>query len=66
MASNINATDPYANPFEWSNAYPHEAPEDRLFGLLPCPWQCEQGLLPLVGGDYIACPSCGSDPEHLS
>jgi hypothetical protein len=53
--------DPYSNPFKWSNAYPHEAPEDRLFGLLPCPWQCEQGWLPLLDGGYIACPSCDSE-----
>ena len=61
MELTILADDPYSNPFEWSNAYPHEAPEDRLFGLLPCPWQCEQGLLPLLDGGYIACPSCGSE-----
>jgi hypothetical protein len=59
MASNINATDSYTNPFEWSGAYPHEAPEDCLFGLLPCPWQCEYGgWLPLVNGGLISCPSC--------
>jgi hypothetical protein len=51
--------DPYPLPFEWDDtAMPAEAPEDRLFGLLPCPMQCEQGWLPLTTGDYTNCPSC--------
>lgn len=51
--------DPYQSPFEWSDALELEAPEDRLFNLLPCGFQCEyDGWLPLLSGAMIACPSC--------
>lgn len=54
-------SDPYPTPFEWSDAMEAEAPEERLFNLLPCEFQCEYGgWLPLPNGTAIACPSCQS------
>jgi len=55
--------DPYGD-FPWADDYAHEAPEDRLYGLLPCPYQCEwDGWLPLLDGTMIACPSCQQGAE---
>lgn len=47
-------TDPYPLPFEWSNDF--EMLFVDVLGLLPC--MCEQGWLPELNGDFIACPTC--------
>lgn len=49
--------DPYPIPFEWSAEF--AAPIPMLYGLLPCPMQCEQGWFMLSDGSQIACPGCG-------
>lgn len=57
--------DPYETPFAWSDQMRAECGEDRLFGLLPCPWQCEAGgWLPTVEGEWVACPSCQKEINH--
>lgn len=59
------ADDPYPLPFDWANTMPAECEEERLYGLLPCPWQCEQKWLPLVDGTMVACPSCQGETHEL-
>jgi hypothetical protein len=57
-ASN-STQDPWPLPFEWDDAnMPAECDEHRLYGLLPCGFQCEAAWLPLGDGAMIACPSC--------
>jgi hypothetical protein len=53
-------TDPYPNPFNWSPALELECAEERLYNLLPCNFQCEQGWLPLLNGEFTACWECQS------
>jgi hypothetical protein len=53
--------DPYPNPFDWANTLAPEAPEHRLYGLLPCGFQCESGWVVQIDGTVIACPECGRD-----
>jgi hypothetical protein len=62
VATDDNLRDPYG-PFSWADTLEAEAPEHRLFNLLPCPWQCEQSWLPLIDGTMIACPSCNGDND---
>jgi hypothetical protein len=60
MQTEYHVDDPWAVSFE--SPLPLEAPEDALFGLLPC--LCESGWLPLDDGGYIACPECQPGHEH--
>jgi hypothetical protein len=55
-----NLQDPYELPFNWATTLTPECAEERLFNLLPCEWQCEQGWMPLLDGAMVACPSCDS------
>jgi len=50
--------DPWPEPFDWADTMPAECEEERLFGLLLCEFQCEQGWLPLLDGTMIRCPGC--------
>jgi hypothetical protein len=57
MEPATSANDPYGD-FPWADTLAPEAPEHRLYGLLPCAYQCEAGWMPLLTGDYLACPEC--------
>jgi hypothetical protein len=56
--TNYHVDDPY--PVLFDSPLSLEAPEEALFGLLPC--LCESGWLPTDDGSYIACPEC--QPEY--
>jgi hypothetical protein len=58
--TNYHVDDPYPVPFH--SPLPLEAPEEVLYGIVPCSLGCETGWLPLDDGGYIACPEC--QPEY--
>jgi hypothetical protein len=57
MEPTTSANDPYGD-FPWADTLEPEAPEHRLYGLLPCGFQCESGWVVQIDGAMVACPSC--------